>query len=425
MNVEQYIADIKVSAARIEVVPGSALSKFLNGSFYVEYEGAPDLSNLAEEVAVIPFVLATAPIVWCMGLRLKIDRLDSNLASSLPRLRAAYAAMYPNIEWNGEIEVADSVAIPQTDDAEGMLFSGGLDSVHAALSSVSARGYIFTVWGADTNPDKTHPWQHMRDHAADFARNFGYQPIFIKSNFRKFLNSDRLHTWHRDISHWYTHVQHGPALIGLTAPPLVSLGGRRLVIASSHPAGELKRGWGSSPELDEAIRYGNISISHAADTESRQDKIHQLVSICKDRGIAKMVLRVCGANLSDGSNCGVCEKCLRTAMGFIVEGEDPRDWGFVLDAGETIRVVQRKITRFRFKITANEAVQWSSVQNAARNFKAPTQLEQGIEWFCQLNIEQHRKIHEVISGRRLYAMSPRIVKKLMRNTLYFFKPKKL
>jgi len=44
----------------------------------------------------------------------------------------------------------------------------------------------------------------------------------------------------------------------------------------------------------------------------------------------KLKLRVCWKG-DNGDNCNHCEKCLRIIVNLILEGEDPKDYGFNLE----------------------------------------------------------------------------------------------
>jgi hypothetical protein len=418
---EKYIADIAISACRIEIQHGPLLEPFLRSRFYVEYDGECDLAGLDEAVAVVPFVLATAAVVWSAGLQLQIDRLDASLAESLPRLKAVYAEMYPGIAWNGNIEVLQSVRAANRGGGAGMLFSGGLDSIHTALS-IPGRKKLFTVWGADTDPDKDLPWSHIRQRTLSFAESYGHTPIFARSNFRQFLKAERLHTWHKEISHWYAHVQHGPALIGLTVPVMVLDGADKLLIAGSHAEGELQRGWGSSRALDESIQFGNVTVTHAGSELSRQQKMHAVVQTCRTSDKKPFPLRVCPSlKNTDDSNCGLCEKCLRTAIGLIVEGEDPRDWGLSLSPLSTLKVVKAKLSRFQLKMTANEVPHWNSIQERARRYNAPAEQRDYLKWFVKINLTRHSAMYQIFSGRIFYVASPRPLKGFMRKMYYKYR----
>lgn len=100
-----YVKQINITKNSIHVLPGEALNKYIKEEFYAVYEKAPDLSDLDESIALIPFILATVQIIWCTNQKVKIERLDKNFNRSLKHLKDEYKKIYPNIDWNGEIIV--------------------------------------------------------------------------------------------------------------------------------------------------------------------------------------------------------------------------------------------------------------------------------------------------------------------------------
>ncbi|MEA2105557.1 MAG: hypothetical protein U9P82_02390 [Bacteroidota bacterium] len=261
MASKEYISALEKNKNRITITPGESLKPYLNGDFFVEYDSPFDLSNIGDEVACIPFVLSTAAIVWCSGETLHLDKLDANLAERLPAIKKEYENMYPTIHWDGEILVNHKVNAVSSQGLDGMLFSGGLDSIHSALT-IQGEKYLFTINGADSKLNAEYPWKFMKSHTLDFVKKYHHQPVFVYSNFKEFLNVPILHSWHREITHWYSHVQFGPALIGLTAPIMYKGGGNILYISSGGQTHNLVRGWGSSKLLDEQVNFGNVTVHH-------------------------------------------------------------------------------------------------------------------------------------------------------------------
>ncbi|MCK5028108.1 MAG: hypothetical protein KAR57_00640 [Bacteroidales bacterium] len=160
MTKKNYIAEIYSDSSTIRIKPGSVISAFMNEDFYAVYECDFDLSELDDAVLIIPFVLATAAIIWCSGEEVYIDRLDSQLTQSLPKIKAAYAEMYPSIEWNGNIRVLTSVSTSIEGKSDGLLFSGGIDSIHSVFNYPNS-DFLFTIWGADTNPEEDISWKSI------------------------------------------------------------------------------------------------------------------------------------------------------------------------------------------------------------------------------------------------------------------------
>ncbi len=91
------------------------------------------------------------------------------------------------------------------------------------------------------------------------------------------------------------------------------------LIGSSHSYEALKFPWGSTPVTDPLISGSKFFIKHDGSGFSRTEKI----SIIKDFPVACQVLKVCWSGSDQSSNCGKCEKCVRTQLSFLAVGADP------------------------------------------------------------------------------------------------------
>ncbi len=417
MVTKNYIKTLKKDKNKITITPGDALKPYLIGDFFVQYESEFDISDVEDEIAVIPFVLSTAAIVWCSGDVLSLDRLDANLAESLPLIKAEYEAMYPNIEWNGEIVVKEKRTLATTTGLDGMLFSGGLDSIHSALT-IEGKKYLFTINGADSKLNEEYPWKFMKTHALDFAKKNHHKPVFVYSNFKEFLNVPVLHSWHREITHWYSHVQFGPALIGLTAPIMYKGGGNTLYISSGGQTHNLVRGWGSSKKLDEKVRFGNVAVNHYGN-RTRMEKIQDIVDIRREKLDHDIVLRVCPKyDRGADANCGICEKCIKTSTLLLLEGENPREWGFPTDSKSTLQLLKKRLRRFAIKTPAVFANDWRIIQSRANEVELDKELKDDIEWLTKFNFSRYYKLRNFLSPRKLYLKSPKAMRKFIRKMYY-------
>ena len=88
------------------------------------------------------------------------------------------------------------------------------------------------------------------------------------------------------------------------------------LIGSSDPYNALILPWGSSPVTDHLMSGNIFSIIHDGSGFSRTDK----VAIINQHEIACETLKVCYAGMDQSSNCGRCEKCVRTQLNFMASG---------------------------------------------------------------------------------------------------------
>ena len=84
---------------------------------------------------------------------------------------------------------------------------------------------------------------------------------------------------------------------------------------------------GSIPSIDNNLYFGGCRTVHDGYELNRQQKTLYLSQECKKRNQIPY-LRVCWES-TGGRNCSHCEKCYRTILGLVAEGEDPNSYGFV------------------------------------------------------------------------------------------------
>jgi hypothetical protein len=81
-------------------------------------------------------------------------------------------------------------------------------------------------------------------------------------------------------------------------------------IASSYDAAYSSKPWGSNPQLDAYYSSGHFRIENAGSEQTRLKK----VGIVADWPAGAKSIRVCQNDNAGGSNCGTCEKCIRTKL---------------------------------------------------------------------------------------------------------------
>jgi hypothetical protein len=97
-------------------------------------------------------------------------------------------------------------------------------------------------------------------------------------------------------------------------------------IASSYPATHLVP-WGSHPLLDPLYSSQHVRISHHGVELSRLQK----VQVLREWPVALDHIYVCISHTSGGTNCGRCEKCVRTKLHLLVAGVLPQAGAFAED----------------------------------------------------------------------------------------------
>ena len=188
-------------------------------------------------------------------------------------------------------------------------FSGGVDAT-------------FTVWRHTQNK-----WQQRSQHITQCVMVHGFDiPLKKTQDYERALHRAQqtlndislpispAATNFRELSrvHW-----EDACAIGLVATlsHFKQLAGRCL-IGSSEPYNALVIPWGSSPITDYLLSSSAFSVIHDGATHNRTEKVAQIMDW--PAGIAN--LRVCWQGEQHDSNCGGCEKCLRTMGNFCAVG---------------------------------------------------------------------------------------------------------
>jgi len=137
----------------------------------------------------------------------------------------------------------------------------------------------------------------------EICTDIGLDVIPIRSNFC---------TLNRKM-HFWMYRYHGAFLASMAH--FLGREFRLCYIASSYPATQLVP-WGSHPQLDPFYSSQHVRISHDGVELSRLQKVETL------RGWPAALdhMYVCTSKVSQGANCGSCEKCVRTRLHLLVAG---------------------------------------------------------------------------------------------------------
>lgn len=420
MRQEALVADFEVSGSTVHVMPSPVLMReYLRGNFWVRYDDSMDLRCLDDWLLLVPFILNVAPVVWISGRTFRVPSLDAELARALTEVRELFARWYPKVGWTGEIVADRLVENSEVRCNEGrvaLLFSGGVDSTAASLRRSDRRQLLVTVRGSDVRLDDEEDWQRVQGLTQSFAARFGHEARFVESNFfSSFLNYDRLERQTKSeptITSWWWSVQYGLGLIGLTGPLLATSGISQLLIASdSLVAAGWKKGEGSHPELDSRIRWGGVRVDHVDAELTRQQKLRLIKQKCIELQVPPPVLRVCLGYNNRGGNCCKCEKCLRTAIGLMVEGERPVAYGFPAPMETMIQDARRAFLRYTMHFSESAALLWQDIQLAARDHLSneiescweDAQRRELVSWIAQFDFERYWRRYRRVWGlkRRL------------------------
>lgn len=345
-----------------------------NKSFYVLYD--QDISNTPLSLAIIPFLSNIMPIAWFVGFDVHIDEIDETFLNSLSVLKEQFIKYHPKNNIKGELHVNKIVKNKLDGNNTSLLFSGGLDSFDSLTRHYHKNPYLISIHGADVAIDDTVRWNEFKKFNAEESILDQTRLFYVESNLREF------YTYKVDLLvdglGWWGMVQHGMALLGVLAPLSYKYNISDINIAAS-ATNEITYSWGSSPYIDENMRWANTVVTHEGYKFRRTEKTQHVVDFVNKTG-NNLKLRVCYADERTGYNCNKCHKCQRTALSLILCNANPKDYGFNLP---------HNFYDLIFKNFGDDCVmtkgiqyQWACIQDLAKSSNA----------FFILNNEHEEKI---------------------------------
>lgn len=353
-------------------------------TYYVEYH--EDISSLPESINVIPFLANIMPIAWFVGFDVHVKELDETFYHSLQSLKQEFAIHFPQIKADTKLHVGKTVAnvLPKEDFA--LLFSGGLDAFESLTRNLDKNPYLISVLGADIEVEDQKRWNDFKRFNQEEAIINKDRLCYVESNLRTF------YTYEVDLLvgvGWWGKIQHGMALLSLIAPLSALYGITTTMIASSNTI-EVNFGWGSTSETDEKVRWANQKVIHDGFHLRRTQKIENIVAFAQKTG-HQVKLRVCYSEWRTGYNCSRCTKCQRTMLGFILEGANPNDYGFVVPS-DFYELILKNFDKDSM-MTVGVKYEWKCLQDKAKQIQKPFILkEESVEMtkfstFANLDID--------------------------------------
>lgn len=185
-----------------------------------------------------------------------------------------------------------------------LFFSGGLDSFHSLLACGRHVDDLVFVHGFDVPLTDTSRAAACEQLVRDVAESTGQRFVRVRTNLRQHPALSSLH-WGRT---------HGGALAAVGH--LLSGEVTSVLISSSNPLTH-HGGWGSHWALDRWWSSGGLRVEHVGAECDREQK---LAAVAR-HPLVRRHLRVCWENRDTTLNCGRCEKCLRTQLGLLAQGE--------------------------------------------------------------------------------------------------------
>lgn len=393
MNKTIEIKKVSIDENIIEVDYDIAeeLQQFFNleNKFRVQY--SENISDVPEEVAIIPFVTNILPIIWLTDSTVKINKIDENFFESLENVKKGFADMYPNVEFKGNI-LADEIIKSEKNQREcrsSIFFSGGVDSTSSLISVEKEKPILITVWGSDIWDYDEEGWKEAKKTVEKFGKEFELENKYLKSNFRKFINEQKLNENFQEKLNdsWWHGIQHGIGLLGHVAPYAFKYNITTHYIPATYTKNDIGVTCASYPTIDESLEYVNCKIIHEGFDKTRQQKIK---NICNYANVSDkdIKLRVCYMERGTKLNCCKCEKCYRTILAILSEKQDPEKYGFEIsnDLYENIKNTMKKQN-----LLSNATIGlWKEIQQNFIKDKKYWKKQKNLKWILKYNFEKNK-----------------------------------
>lgn len=322
----------------------SAAARYFNAEkLFVEFD--VDVSAVPASIAVIPLLCNLMPIAWFAGFDVEIPEVDEDFFRSLEALKTEWSRHYPMLlDRKSTLTVANLVGNRIEGEKPAMLFSGGVDAFATYFRHFEQTPDLITIQGADIELTDDKQW-------ADVKRFNESEPI-LKQNAKHYIRTNFQQFYTHKVDYllpnlgWWGNVQHGMALIGITAPLSWVEKYHTIYIASTRSVHMEFNAWGSMPEIDNLMKWAGLQTIHDGFELKRQDKVDTIVDAV-GRLQKETTIRVCYSELKNDLNCSRCEKCVRTIFGIMMAGGNPKTYGFQADVSIYEKVIQAMSRGFK------------------------------------------------------------------------------
>jgi len=314
---------------------GPTLERWFNSSLlYINYDFP--VEGIPTGVLSVPVLGLLGPVAWALGAEVLAGEVDARFVDSLQKVRAVMQGMYPDAKLSGEVRCKGvDTPWPRGGAKSCLLYSGGVDSTTSIIRNLGPNLTLASIRGTpDLRLWEGEFWDRVEGKLKPFVQGLGLERHIIETNALDVVNFTNLNQKMKPVfaRGWWEHLSHGLILLSLCAPLTYAKGIQKMIIASSYHQGNPEP-WGSTPESDEKVAWGEVTTVHDSFDLQRLEKIKGVLApyITQHPGTVK--LRACtgrrSERLASGTlNCGVCQKCARTSLGLMWAGIDPAECGF-------------------------------------------------------------------------------------------------
>lgn len=260
-----------------------------------------------------PFVLdgfINAVIFYAMGSNQDIyvdGRMTRSALLNLATFQEAWCRWKPDVYKPIKIEPLSITDDPPRARAQSIAaFSGGADAIFTVLRHADdqfALNSVMLVHGFDVPTDRADQFSKLVERVRPLLHRLNLRPRIVRTNIAEL----RLQNWHDSFMaqlscclHNYSH-QFRFGLAG-----------------GGEPYDALVLPWGQNPCTDYLLSGDGFAIVHDGAAFSRTEKI----AVIAQDPVATKAIKVCWEAADLSTNCGICEKCVRTRLNFKAVGID-------------------------------------------------------------------------------------------------------
>jgi hypothetical protein len=260
-----------------------------------------------------PFVLdgfVSAVIFHAMGTEQDIHvdgRMTRSALLNLTAFQEAWCCWKPDVYKTIKIEPLSITDDPPRATAQSIAaFSGGADAIFTVLRHAGdqfALNSAMLVHGFDVPTDRADQFGKLLERVQPLLQRLNLRPRVVRTNLAELRLQDWLDSFLAQLScclHNYSHEFR----FGLTG--------------GGEPYDALVLPWGQNPCTDYLLSGDGFSIVHDGAAYSRTEKI----AVIAQDPVATRAVKVCWEAADLSTNCGTCEKCVRTILNFKAAGID-------------------------------------------------------------------------------------------------------
>lgn len=264
--------------------------------------------SFPEPVILDGFVNAVIFHAMGSGQDIYVDgRMSRSALLNLRAFQEAWCRWKPNVYKPVKIEPQSVIDDPPRAEAQSIAaFSGGADAIFTALRHADdeyALKSVVMVHGFDVPTDRADQFSKLVERMQPLLRRLNLRARIVRTNIAELRLQDWLDSFLAQLScclHNYSHEFR----FGLTG--------------GGEPYDALVLPWGQNPCTDYLLSGDNFSIVHDGAGFSRTEKI----ALIAQDPVATRAVKVCWHAADLSTNCGTCEKCVRTRLNFRAVGVD-------------------------------------------------------------------------------------------------------